>query len=149
MAVNATPERQCELCDLPFSQCEHGLAKRKRRTENRRRKTVAKAKSSKAQIALGKSKKKAPAPCASCGRKARHKRFRHCLPCGKRLGYVRVCSRCGQAYKAEHAVGKKNRCPGCRKSKGGSVWTVASAGSPGLGKRRELAVLRRRSAPPF
>jgi RecJ-like exonuclease len=75
---------------------------------------------------------KAVARCAECSKHARYSRYRLCLRCGKRAGWL-LCTLCGRHF-APYGQ-KKRRCKTCARKRGGSVWTVASAGSPGLGKR--------------
>lgn len=61
-------------------------------------------------------------------------------PPAKRKPTMRVCSGCkkSKSIKMDFAHPRTSLCLACttRTKKRGSVWTVASAGSPGLGKRR-------------
>ena len=78
-----------------------------------------------------------PRTCAECGARSRYGRYRLCLRCGIQAGF-RVCSRCGRYFQPETPVSakKKTKCKACNKRRRGSVWVTASAGSPGLGRRR-------------
>ena len=71
--------------------------------------------------------------CRVCGVRRRLPGARgKCKKCALKAGY-RVCVICKKIFLPKHPGDKK--C-GCTKRGGGSVWIVASAGAPSLGKRR-------------
>lgn len=123
----SSQHKRCDLCDLPLAQCVHGLEKRRANAQK-------KASSSKAKA---KVHPKLPSKrlCVECGKRKRYGRYRWCLACGKQAGF-RLCTSCGRYFLDQTLTlkGKKVRCPTCRKKRQGSVWIVASAGAPGLGK---------------
>lgn len=124
----------CELCDLPRTQCQHGLADRHRQAAESavRGGTTAMGQKQDASSATRTRK------CNRCGKRKRQGRFGMCTGCLLKNG-AKMCSQCKKAFKADDtAAGKKPICPSCRKKRKrgkGSVWTVASAGAPTLGKR--------------
>lgn len=76
-----------------------------------------------------------PEKCTRCGQKAPQGRYWMCSACLLKTG-ARKCSQCKKAFKPEDGyTAKKPKCRSCRKRGKGSVWIVASAGAPSLGKR--------------
>ena len=131
--------KRCDLCDLPLAQCAHGLEPRRAKAERRAEKPRAKRTGQKNRTD---SKRRTPSgeeprKCAECGTQARYGKYRLCLRCGIRAGF-RLCSRCGRYFQPEPPLSpmKKATCTACKKRRRGSVWVTASAGSPGLGRRR-------------
>jgi hypothetical protein len=75
--------------------------------------------------------------CLAPGTRGKYGGF--CGLCALRHGFV-SCGKCRNPFKPTSTLPRntaKFRCPKCAKKKQarGSVWTVAGAGSPGLGRR--------------
>lgn len=121
---------RCNLCDLPRSQCVHGLRKTKP------------AKSKKRSSARATTNARAPkagtaGKCSTCKKNARYERYSVCAKCLVRDG-GKVCRICGRLLRPEpEHMHKKPKCKTCRHGnwRGKDVYVVAQAGSPGLGKR--------------
>jgi hypothetical protein len=120
--------KRCELCDLPRSQCVHGLAEREAKKRQPAKKTLASG-------PKGKQTSPRDPLCAQCHKRHRYSRYRLCLQCGIQAGYV-LCKGCGRYFQPEQGVKKKHtKRPTCRRRVKSSVWATGSAGAPGLGKR--------------
>lgn len=150
-------DKHCDLCDLPFSQCAHGLQKRQRRAAKKTRKQQA---SKKVKAPLGPPKErvlseaeraKLPAVlmgtrvvqvgpkdsaatrpgCVTCGR-SRFGRYNVCAKCLKKQG-GRECVRCGRLFRPPPGSKKARKCGTCH---GKMAYVVTTMGAPSLGKRR-------------
>lgn len=151
-----TGEQHCDLCNLPFAQCAHGLARRQRRAEAKAKKTAQKAQKSQpakpvsqrlvsqkqreqlpevlqgvpvvaAQPAASKIRRK----CATCGRRSRFGRYSVCATCLRAQG-GRECTRCGRLFRPPAGSKAAKRCGTCS---GKRAYTVTTMGAPGLGRR--------------
>jgi hypothetical protein len=79
------------------------------------------------------TKKRASTLCGKCHKRAIHKGARgKCLSCARVRGY-KTCIVCKKLFIPKRA--NTGRC-GCNRKGRGSVWVVASAGLPSLGRRR-------------
>jgi len=78
-----------------------------------------------------------PTMCAACqSTVATRGQGGYCPKCARR--FLPRCSRCKRQFVQPTQAPGSTRCTSCRKGgskKSASVWAVASAGSPGLGKR--------------
>lgn len=149
--------KHCNLCDLPFSQCAHGLAKRNRRSspvvgpakrakskgelkkptkerrltaqEERKLPSVLRG----ARVVAGASKPEGvKATCSGCGRRPRYGRFARCQTCLRSIGAL-DCVRCGRTFMPPSETKRRKRtCPTCRSSRS-SAYAVGSMGAPTLG----------------
>lgn len=148
----------CDLCDLAFSQCAHGLEKRQRTLANKakakQRKTAAppkKQNTQKERPLTAKQQGKLPAvlqgvsvvrpqpgpapkprrKCVNCGRKP-FGRYNVCADCLRAQG-GRECLRCGRLFRPPAGSRKAKRCGTC----GGKVaYETLTMGAPSLGRRR-------------
>ena len=146
-------DSRCDLCDLPLSQCVHGVRTPETlpKTAAAKRATAAKRKPAKqkfvsrpidsvvSSISAGPSKvelPKATAVCTKCRKRPRYGKFALCRSCALRDGAV-ACRTCGTVFRPKATVTskKKPRCGACSSSKGKDVYVTAQAGSPGLGRR--------------
>lgn len=151
-------DKHCDLCDLPFSQCAHGLEQRQcRAAKKARRKQAAKNKKrqpapkppkerplSTAERAKLPSvlqgvpvvqvtpqvKKSKRAGCVVCG-KARFSRYNVCAKCLRNQG-GKECTRCGRLFRPKPGT-KGKRCGTCS---GRRAYVTNTLGAPSLGKRR-------------
>lgn len=157
-----TGERHCDLCDLPFAQCAHGLARRQRRAET---KAKAKAKAKKAQQKSLKGQPPKPASRRLLSQKQREqlpevlhglsvvaappaapKTRRKCVTCGRKARFGRYnvcatclraeggreCTRCGRLFRPPAGSKAAKRCGTCS---GKGAYTITTMGAPGSGKR--------------
>lgn len=125
---------RCELCDLPWNQCIHGLESRKQGAGTKSK--PASSRPTTSGTAKARAFPKRPDKCTRCGKKSPLGRYWMCSDCLLKSGATK-CGKCNKAFKPEAGyVARRPRCRSCRKRAGGSVWIVGSAGSPGLGKRR-------------
>lgn len=112
-------DERCDLCDLPFSQCAHGLKERQRK-----------------EAARAEAKKKRPQKlprwkCRECGTRRRVGRYSLCEPCLLNDG-GRRCKNCGRLFRP-----KTPKARSCGTCKGGrDAFTVTTMGAPSLGKKR-------------
>lgn len=149
--------RRCGLCDLPFTQCAHGYERKKARAakkaeavarrgtarvadttagEAKRKKRTKKAQDLTAGTSTSRTSPPDAAPCTRCRRHPRYRRYRLCRACWVAAGWV-MCRRCRQHFAPGPGRRLEAICNRCvRKGGGGSVWITASAGAPGLGRRR-------------
>lgn len=126
----------CDLCDLPRAQCQHGLARRERRAANKAKKKASAKRATKAASSKTAAFPARPEKCSRCGQKAPQGRYWMCTACLLKTGATK-CTQCKKAFKPEEGyTSRKPKCRSCRTKGKGSVWTVASAGAPSLGKRR-------------
>ena len=63
-----TGERHCDLCDLPFAQCAHGLALRQRRAETKAKKKQQRQKTSQGQASKAPTAAGLPEAAAAAAR---------------------------------------------------------------------------------
>lgn len=150
-------DKHCELCDLPFWQCAHGLQKRQRRAATKARKQQA-SKKMKApsgppkerslsnaeraklpevlrgvqvvQVGSADSAVKRPG-CVTCGR-SRFGRYNVCAKCLRKQG-GRECVRCGRLFRPPPGSKKARNCGTCH---GKMAYVVTTMGAPSLGKSR-------------
>lgn len=138
---------RCDLCDLPIGQCIHTRSnskgarsgardKRLRPAGGRLGRQSRKLNQSRAPKKAGRKK------CVRCGERRRHGQYQICAECLIQKGGVR-CRQCGRPFMPNATTSKrKPKCRGCRfpsnsnGRRGRSVWIVASAGAPTLGRRR-------------
>ena len=126
----------CDLCDLPQSFCQHGLALRQGRVAKKKTKPALGSQVKVSAAKKGPGFPRRPDKCIRCGEKAPQGRYWMCTRCLLRTGAAQ-CSLCKKAFKTETGLpSKKSKCRSCRMKRKGSAWVVASAGSPGLGKGR-------------
>ena len=147
-------ERHCDLCDLPFGQCAHGLAARQRGASRTSAGSLAKtkppSKTRKERQLSAKQKARLPVVlqgvkvvkvnptegatkrpgCVTCGQR-RFGRYNVCADCLKKQG-GRECVRCGRLFRPKGSSQDARKCGTCN---GKAAYTVAIMGAPGLGKR--------------
>lgn len=76
--------------------------------------------------------------CVDCGNRPRHGKASSCARCLRLVHGYQLCSVCTRLFVPPAEV-RSVRCERCRREnrrssgRGGSVWTVGQAGSPGLG----------------
>ena len=154
-----TGERHCDLCDLPFAQCAHGLARRQRRAETKakkkkqQRQKTSQGQASKAPtqrlvsqkqqerlpevlhgvtvVAAQPTTSKTPRKCVACGHRARFGRYNVCATCLRARG-GRECTGCGRLFRPPAGWKAAKRCGTCG---GKSAYTITTLGAPGLAKR--------------
>ena len=151
-----TADRHCDVCDPPFEQCAHGLARRQQRAEPKakptRNKAFGPAKPSTLRGQRLVSKKrgeklpevlkgmpvvraqptKSTKKCVKCGAR-RYRAYQVCAKCLRARG-GRECSRCGKLFRPPARAKETKKCPSCS-GRTARVYEVTTAGSPGLGKR--------------
>lgn len=149
-------DRHCDLCDLPFEQCAHGLARRQRRVETKakqgRRKAPGGAKSPipRGQRLVSKKRReqlpevlkgvpvvraqptKSTKKCVKCGAR-RYRAYIVCAKCLRARG-GRECSRCGKLFRPPARANDAKKCTSCS-GRTVRAYEVTTAGAPGLGKR--------------
>lgn len=149
-------EKQCHLCDLPFSQCAHGLEKRQRRAAGKARKkrvatraktppkqtkerSLSNAERGKLPTVLQgvpvvqvtpKTKAQQKPGCVTCGH-PRFSRYNVCAKCLRKQG-GKECTRCGKLFRPKPGT-KGKRCGMCN---GKRAYVVTTMGAPSLGRRR-------------
>lgn len=150
-------DKHCDLCDLPFSQCAHGLQKRQRRAAQKVRKkqsaqkvkappspprerSLSNAERAKLPAVLMGTRVVQVGPkdsavqrprCVTCGR-SRFGRYNVCAKCLKKQG-GRECVRCGRLFRPPPGSKKARKCGTCH---GKMAYVVTTMGAPSLGKRR-------------
>lgn len=105
-------DERCDLCDLPYSQCVHGL-------EERQRREAARAESKK-----NRQRKLPRWKCKKCGKRRRAGRYSLCAPC-LLIDGGRRCKKCGRLYRP-----KKSNSGTCGTCHGGDAFTITTMGSP-------------------
>lgn len=149
-------EKHCDLCDLPSSQCAHGLEKRQRRAVKKARKkqatqrVKAPPKPPKERLLSNAERAKLPTVlqgvpvvqvtpktkaqqkprCVTCGQ-PRFSRYNVCAKCLRKQG-GKECTRCGKLFRPKPGT-KGKRCGMCS---GKRAYVVTTMGAPSLGRRR-------------
>lgn len=152
-------EKHCDLCDLPFAQCAHGLDKRQRRAARKAAKSHVTKSSRKSSRASKPPKErqlssaeqaKLPAVlqgakvvrispkadptkrsgCVECGQR-RFSRYNICASCLRKQG-GRECVRCGRLFRPPPGSKKARKCGTCH---GKVAYTTTTMGAPSLGHR--------------
>lgn len=121
-------DNSCERC---FRGRAHANARRARQKETGQTTSARQPGSAK----KARKQAKSPKRCTSCLKKpAARGKGGYCVKCAKLL--LPLCRKCKQPFVQQKNAPDSKKCPTCRKGRrGGSAWVVASAGSPGLGKR--------------
>lgn len=152
-------DRHCDLCDLPFEQCAHGLARRERRAATKAKKkakqsdeaTKARKAAKPQHLVSGKRREQLPEvlrgvpvvraqpstakgkrKCVKCQR-SRYGRYNVCARCLRAEG-GRQCVRCGRLFRPSAQAKDAKKCGSCS-GRNVRAWVVTTMGAPGLGKR--------------
>lgn len=145
-------DKHCYVCDLPFSQCAHGLEKGQRRVAKKVRKKPAVKKTKPPQerslstaerdslpyVLQGvpvvrvspKAKPTRKPGCVVCGL-ARFSRYNVCAKCLRKQG-GKACTRCGKLFRPKPGT-KGKRCGTCS---GNRAYAITTMGAASLGTRR-------------
>lgn len=130
----ATSDSPCPMCSAKRANSKARQVKRAVTVSGEAPSTAAGARPRKDGAAKGSGT--TPKACSAClQNSAVRGKGGYCHACSRK--YLPSCGRCGKTFVPAQDAPRKTTCPTCRRNKGvkRSAWVVASAGSPGLGRR--------------